>query len=204
MDRVIKEFADAGATMFDVAIPDYDAKFRAARGSAPGALKAAWISYLSRGAKSGDKAFTIDDLLHSGKLAHASVTRFETALKPTPTGPALEQATRKFLAGREAFRKLLMDLMDRERADALLYPANVARPHTHEGGLVRYGSEPGTCEESALTGLPQVTVPAGFFAGRFPLGISLLGRSWDDKQLLEIAAAYERTAPHRQPPPTVK
>jgi amidase len=204
MDRVVKEFTDAGATVFDVAIPDYDAKFRAARGSAPGALKAAWISYLTRGAKPGDKVFSIDELLHSGKLAPASVARFETALKPTPTGPALEQATRKFLSGRETFRKLLVDLMDQEHADALLYPANVARPHTHEGGLVRYGSEPGTCEESALTGLPQVTVPAGFFGGRFPLGISLLGRSWDDKQLLEIAAAYERTAPHRRPPPTVK
>ena len=34
MDRVIKEFEAAGATLFDVHIPDYDAKFRAARGSA--------------------------------------------------------------------------------------------------------------------------------------------------------------------------
>ena len=204
MDRVIKEFTTAGATVFDVTIPDYDAKFRAARGSAPGALKAAWTAYLSRGAKPGDKVLTIEELLHSGKLAPASVARFETALKPTPTGPALEKATQKFLSSREAFRQLLVDLMDHEHADALLYPANVARPHTHEGGLVRYGSEPGTCEESALTGLPQVTVPAGFFGERFPMGISLLGRLWDDKQLLEIAAAYERTAPHRRPPSTVK
>jgi amidase len=204
MDRVIKEFTTAGATVFDVAIPDYDAKFRAARGSAPGALKAAWIAYLSRGAKPGDKVLTIEELLGSGKLAPASVARFETALKPTLTGAALDQATRKFLTGREAFRKLFIDLMDREHADALLYPANVARPHTHEGGLVRYGSEPGTCEESALTGLPQVTVPAGFFSERFPLGISLLGRTWDDKHLLEIAAAYERASPHRRAPPTVK
>jgi amidase len=204
MDRVIKEFTAAGATMFDVAIPDYDAKFRAARGSAPGALKAAWTAYLSRGAKPGDKVLTIEELLHSGKLAPASIARFETALKPAPTGPDLEKATQRFLSGREGFRQLLVDLMDHEHADALLYPANVARPHTHEGGLVRYGSEPGTCEESALTGLPQVTVPAGFFGERFPMGISLLGRSWDDKQLLEIAAAYERTAPHRRPPSTVK
>ena len=65
-------------------------------------------------------------------------------------------------------------------------------PTRTKAGLVRYGSEPGTCEESALTGLPQVTVPAGFFGGRFPMGISLLGRSWDDKRLLEMAAAYER------------
>jgi Asp-tRNA(Asn)/Glu-tRNA(Gln) amidotransferase A subunit family amidase len=204
MDRVIKEFTDAGATVFDVTIPDYDSKFRAARGSGPGALKAGWISYLTRGAKPGDKVLTIEELLHSGKLAPVSVARFGTALKPTPTGTALEQATRKFLSGREAFRKLLVDLMDREHADALLYPANVARPHTHEGGLIRYGSEPGTCEESALTGLPQVTVPAGFFGERFPMGISLLGRSWDDKQLLEMAAAYERATNHHRPPPTVK
>jgi Asp-tRNA(Asn)/Glu-tRNA(Gln) amidotransferase A subunit family amidase len=162
------------------------------------------MAYLSRGAKSGDRVLTIEDLLHSGKLAPASSARFETALKPVPTGAALEAATQKFLAGRAAFRQLFVDLMDKEHADALLFPANVARPHTHEGGLIRYGSEPGTCEESALTGLPQVTVPAGFFGGRFPMGISLLGRSWDDKRLLEIAAAYERATKHRRPPSTVK
>ena len=204
MDRVIKEFTAAGATMVEVNIPDYDAKFRAARGSAPGALKAAWTAYLTRGAKPGDKVLTIEDLLHSGKLAPNGVARFETALKPVPTGPALEQATNKFLAGREGFKKLLVDLMDRENVQALLYPANVARPHTHEGGLIRYGSEPGTCEESALTGLPQVTAPAGFFGERFPMGVSLLGRSWDDKQLLEIAAAYERATSHRRRPETTK
>ena len=71
---------------------------------------------------------------------------------------------------------MFVDLMDQQRLDALLYPANQARPHTHEGGLERYGSEPGTCEESATTGLPQVTVPAGFIGGRYPVGISLLGR----------------------------
>ena len=203
MDRVIEEFKEAGATVFDVNIPDYDAKFRAARGSAPGALKAAWTEYLARGAKAGEKTLTIEELLRSGKLSPAGVRRFETAMQPAPTGPALEGALRKFIAGREAFRQLFIDLMNEQRADALLYPANIARPHTHEGGLVRYGSEPGTCEESALTGLPQVTVPAGYFGGRFPLGVSLLGQPWDDAKLLQLAAAYERATNHRRAPPTV-
>jgi amidase len=204
MERVVKEFEAAGATVIDVTIPDYDAKFNAARGSAPGALRAAWIAYLSRGAKNGDKVLTIEELLESGKLAPASAKRFEGALKPVPSGTAFDEATRKFVSGREAFRQLFVDLMDEKQADALLYPANVARPHTHEGGLVRYGSEPGTCEESALTGLPQVTVPGGFFGERFPMGISLLGRSWEDKKLLEMAAAYEQATKHRHPPSTVK
>jgi amidase len=204
MDRVVKELQAAGAAVVDVAIADYDAKYREVRGSAPGSLKAAWAAYLARGAKPGEKVLTVDDLLASGKLAPVSARRFEDALRPVPSGAALEEATRRFVAGREGFRQMLVDVMDRQKLDAILYPANHARPHTHEGGLERYGSEPGTCEESAATGLPQVTVPAGFIGGRYPMGISLLGRMWDDRRLLELAAAYERATRHRRPPTTVR
>jgi amidase len=204
MDRVVKELQAAGATVVDVAIADYDAKYREVRGSAPGSLKAAWTAYLARGAKPGDKVLTIDDLLASGKLAPVSARRFEDALRPVPSGAAREEATKRFVAGRESFRQMLVDVMESQKLDAILYPANHARPHTHEGGLERYGSEPGTCEESAATGLPQVTVPAGFIGGRYPMGISLLGRMWDDRRLLELAAAYERATRHRRPPSTVR
>ena len=204
MERVLKDLRSAGATVVDVAIPDYDAKYASARGAAPGSLRDGWTAYLSRGAAAGDRVITIQDLLASGKLAPVSARRLEGALAPTPTGAALDAATRQFFAGREAFRQIFIDLMDQEKLDAILYPANHARPHTHEGGLERYGSEPGTCEESAATGLPQVTVPGGFIGGRYPAGISFLGRMWDDKHLLEIAAAYERATKHRRPPTTVR
>lgn len=200
MERVVKEFQAAGAIVVDVAIPDYDAKYRAVRGSAPGSLKAAWTAYLARGAKPGDKVLTIEDLLASGKLAPIGARRFEDALRPTATGAALDEAVKRFYAGREGFRQIFVDLMEQQHLDAILYPANQARPHTHEGGLERYGGEPGTCVESAATGLPQVTVPAGFIGGRYPVGISLLGRMWDDRRLLEMAAAYERATHHRKAP----
>ena len=204
MERVIKELQSAGAIVVDVTIADYDAKYAAARGAAPGSLRDGWAAYLSRGAKPGDKVLTIEDLLASGKLAPVSARRFEGALAPVPTGAAKDEATRRFIAGRETFRQIFVDLMNQQKLDALLFPANQARPHTHEGGLERYGSEPGTCEESAATGLPQVTVPAGFIGGRYPVGISLLGRMWDDQRLLELAAAYERATHHRRPPATVR
>ena len=204
MERTIKELQAAGATVIDVAIPDYDAKYAAARGSAPGSLRAGWTAYLSRGSKPGDKVLTIEQLIASGKMAPVGQRRLEGALAPVPTGAALDEATNRFIAARETFRQLFVDLMDQHKLDAMLYPANHARPHTHEGGLERYGSEPGTCEESAATGLPQVTVPAGFIGGRYPVGISFLGRMWDDKRLLEIAAAYEKATRHRRPPSTVR
>jgi len=204
MEKVIKELQSAGAIVVDVTIADYDAKYAAARGAAPGALRDGWTAYLSRGAKPGEKVLTIQDLLASGKLAPVSARRFEGMLAPTATGAELEAARQKFYAGRETFRQIFVDLMNQQKLDAILYPANHARPHTHEGGLERYGSEPGTCEESAATGLPQVTVPGGFIGGRYPAGISFLGRMWDDKRLLEIGAAYERATKHRRPPTTVR
>ena len=204
MERVIGELRAAGATVVDVAIPDYDAMYAAARGSAPGSLKAGWATYLSRGAKPGERVLTIEGLIASGKMAPGGQRRLEGALQPTPVGAELEEATRRFSAGREAFRQRFIDLMDRERLDAVLYPANQARPHTHDGGAQRYGTEPGTCEESAATGLPQVTVPAGFMGGRYPVGVSFLGRMWADQSLLGIAYAYEQATGHRRAPGTVK
>jgi len=203
MDRVIAELRAAGATVVEVEIPDLDDRYRAARGSAPGSLKAGWTAYLSRGAAPNEKVLSIEDLLASNKLAPESEARFRTAIAPTPTGDALREASAKFYAGREGFRQVFVDLMERERLDVLLYPANQARPHTHEGGLERYGGEPGTCEESAMTGLPQVTVPAGFLANRYPFGVSFLGRLWADRRVLGIAFAYEQATHHRRPPALV-
>lgn len=204
MARVVAEVQSAGATVVDVRIPDLDARYEAARGSAPGSLKAGWIAYLSRGAGPGDHVLTIDDLLATGKLAPVSASRFRAALSPTPAGDELRRATEKFYAGREEFRQAFVDLMEQQHLDALLYPANQARPHTHEGGLIRYDMEPGTCAESAMTGLPQVTVPAGFLGDRYPFGISFLGRLWDDRRVLGLAYAYEQATHHRRPPDTVR
>ena len=201
MERVIAELKAAGAETVDVRIPSLDERYKEARGSAPGSLKAGWEAYLSRGARPGDTVLTLDDLLKSGRLAPVSARRFESALEPAPAGEPLRSATAAFYARREAFRSQFVGLMEREHLDALLYPANQARPATHEGGLARYGEEPGTCEESAMTGLPQVTVPAGFLGGKYPFGISLLGRMWADEHLLALAYAYEQATHHRRPPP---
>jgi amidase len=201
METVVKELGAAGATVVDVSIPDLDAKYQAARGSAPGSLKAGWTAYLTRGASAGTKVLSIEDLIASGKMAPDGTRRLQAALGSSAVGEEGRAAIAKFYAARERFRDLFVELMDREKLDTLLYPANQARPHTHEGGLERYGGEPGTCEASAMTGLPQVTVPAGFIRGRYPFGISFLGRRWTDRDVLAVAHAYEQATHHRRPPP---
>ena len=55
-----------------------------------------------------------------------------------------------------------------------------------------------------LTGLPAISVPCGFSAGRLPIGLQLTGRRFDEASLLRIADAFERdTEWWKQQPPTV-
>jgi amidase len=46
---------------------------------------------------------------------------------------------------------------------------------------------------ATFAGLPVVCVPAGFDARGLPLGVQLIGRPRADVEVLQVAAAYERT-----------
>jgi aspartyl-tRNA(Asn)/glutamyl-tRNA(Gln) amidotransferase subunit A len=46
-----------------------------------------------------------------------------------------------------------------------------------------------------LTGLPAISVPAGFTPGRLPVGFQLMSRRFDEATLFRLADAYEQDAP---------
>ena len=45
-----------------------------------------------------------------------------------------------------------------------------------------------------LAGLPGIAVPAGLDAQGLPLGLQLIGRPWEEGDLLDVAFALERAA----------
>jgi amidase len=52
---------------------------------------------------------------------------------------------------------------------------------------------------AAISGYPSVTVPAGFVSG-LPIGLSFIGKSWNEKQLIEMAYAFEQATRVRRAP----
>jgi amidase len=52
---------------------------------------------------------------------------------------------------------------------------------------------------AAVSGYPNVTVPAGFVFD-LPVGLSLIGRPFEEQSLLEIAYAFEQATRQRRPP----
>ena len=102
---------------------------------------------------------------------------------------------RASLARRDENRAAVTALLDEWELDALIYPTirRTARPI----GQPQPGSN---CALSATSGLPAVTVPAGFAADDMPVGMELLGRAWAESRLIELAFAYEQGTRHRRAP----
>jgi len=55
---------------------------------------------------------------------------------------------------------------------------------------------------SAQTGFPAISIPAGFTAGGFPVGVELLGRPFAEPTLIALAYSYEQATHYRRPPST--
>jgi amidase len=67
--------------------------------------------------------------------------------------------------------------------------------------LIGAGSQAGVnCSLSAHSGLPAITVPAGFTEDGVPVGVELLGPAWSEGVLIRLAYAYEQAAHPRRPP----
>ncbi len=99
------------------------------------------------------------------------------------------------IARRDEIRSTILRLMNDNDLDALLYPTirQTARPI----GQAQPGSN---CALSAISGLPAITVPAGFATDDMPVGMELLGRPWSEPTLIGLAYAFEQSTQHRRPP----
>jgi amidase len=104
-------------------------------------------------------------------------------------------AYRAIVARNARLRDALIALMDAQHVTALVYPT--LRRTAAKIGEPQAG---GNCAAAAATGLPAITVPAGFADDGMPVGVELLGRPFSEPDLLALAYSYERLTHHRRPP----
>ena len=113
---------------------------------------------------------------------------------------------RQALIKRQALNAAVLNTLAGQKLDVLVYPTLRRKParigDTHPPEVLR-----ATCRLSATTGLPALTMPAGFTADGLPIGLEMLGGTFAEPTLLRYAYAWEQAArPRRSPfstPPLV-
>jgi Asp-tRNA(Asn)/Glu-tRNA(Gln) amidotransferase A subunit family amidase len=136
---------------------------------------------------------SLDDILDSGRYHEALEQRYRRSLQRADD----DEEYQKRLARRPALAQLLIDAMDKHTLDAIVYPTLRVKPvavgESQSGSL---------CRLAAHSGLPAISLPAGFTDDGVPVGIELLARPGEDGRLVALGFAWEQQASPRRPPPS--
>ena len=160
-------------------------------------LRPAFDAYLQRRGSSSPVK-TLADLIATGKYLKGGTQqlRYRETMAVASLDHDAEYLSR--LANQRKVKAALIDLMDRNRLDALVYPVKAltapAIGSSDDG--VRDNSM------SSATGLPAIVLPAGMHADGLPIALELLGRPFSEPSLIRLAEAYERRNAPRPIPRT--
>jgi Asp-tRNA(Asn)/Glu-tRNA(Gln) amidotransferase A subunit family amidase len=181
----------AGAQLEEVAIPGLDDLIR---GSSliNSEFKFDLMDYLAQFPSA--PVHSLGDILDRGEYDKALENTFR--LRNRPAERETEEYRRARIK-RAAVRDLVLATMDELKLDVLAYPPLQRRP-----AMIGDSQSGSTCQLSASSGLPAISIPAGFTDDGLPVGIELLGRAWSEPRLLAVAYAFEQATHHRRPPST--
>lgn len=90
-------------------------------------------------------------------------------------------------------------VMDKDKLDAIFAPSNAPTWMIDHVNGDCGGSYIGSSSLAAVSGYPNITVPAGFI-NELPIGVSFFGRAYSEPVLLKIAYAFEQATKIRRKP----
>lgn len=105
------------------------------------------------------------------------------------------EAYRRAMVKRRALREALLAVLEEQQLKALVYPTLRRKP-----AFIGDPQRGTTCQVSAHSGLPALSVPGGFTDDGLPVGLELLGAAFQEPALLSIGYALEQATKIRQPP----
>lgn len=188
IEQALQWFEDQGVEIVDVEIPDLTSLL-ARSGLIGHEFRVDLNQYLSLFLS--QEILNLNDIVDLG-LYHQAV---QGALTRSRASVRNADAYAAALAAREELRNAIEMVFAEAALDAIVYPPIGALP------VFLGESQPGNnCSISANSGLPALSLPAGFTDNGLPVGMELLGQFFDDASLLAIAYSYEQAEQIRQAP----
>ena len=135
---------------------------------------------------------SLGDIIERG-LYHSAI---ESSLRHRNNAAGRDsEGYRRAMIKRGALRSAVLAAFEEHRLDALAYPTMRRKP-----ALIGEPQGGSTCQLSAATGLPALSMPAGFTDEGLPIGLELLGAAFAEPRLLGLAHAFEAHERVRRPP----
>ncbi len=187
-----------GATVVRELVVDIDAAYAGELEVLYYEFKAGLNAYL---ANAGTELASMDDVIEYNEANADTVMPFfgqEHMIEAASKGDLNDEAYLEALkTSRGVTREALDAVMEEHQLDALIAPTNGPAWKTDHVNGDHFSLS--SSSYAAISGYPNVTVPAGFVLG-LPVGMSFIGKHWDDKALIEIAYAFEQATKIRKPP----
>ena len=198
-DQAIATLEAAGAVIVDPIELDIEGMWEAEDLAFSYELKAGIDSYLQG---SGASVKSLEEVIRFNTENAATVMPFfgqDVMEAAQEKGPLSEEAYLEALAESKRISQEAIDgALGSNRLDALIAPTNSPAWLTdHVNGDVGFGLSSSSL--AAVSGYASVTVPAGFVHG-LPVGVSFIAGAFSDKQLIEIAYAFEQVSKVRRAP----
>ena len=177
-----------GATVVSVEIPEV-ADLISRSGALVHEFRTDLDDYLTR--FGSDEVAGLVDIIELGLYHQAVSGVLNRALERERDESAYQQA----LAGRGEFRAVVEQVFEEAALDALVYPTIAQLPV-----FIGEAQSGNNCRIAANTGLPALSLPAGFSDSGLPVGMEFLGEFLEDERLLAIGHAIETGYGQRQAP----
>ncbi len=197
MEKAIEDLQKLGATIIDpFDIPEFDSL-----------RKNIWCDLFQHDvnlylASLGEKApyKTIAEIAESGLYSPYIERRLKRALEAS-TAPDEREPPCLDLYHDErniAFRGAILQAMDRDKVDAIVYPTWSYPPR--KVGDMESPAGDNSQYMSPHTGFPAITVPIGFTYDSLPAGMTFVGRLFSEPDLIKYVYSYEQGTQHRRAP----
>lgn len=136
----------------------------------------------------------MDELVAHGSLVKTNIVRAYSQFRSLMQN--VDYHAR--IDSQETIRAVVLELMQKHRLDAIVYPFRSVPPNKH---LEPYPESDNSF--SSVSGLPAVVMPAGYTKGNNgPISIEFLGAPYSEPTLFKLAYALEQNAKLRRLPPT--
>lgn len=197
-DNAVKELRAAGAIVVDdIRIPNVRDLLRQ-RSWGPDSDKA-WETYFRRNESS--PFYNIEDMYSPENVEKISPHK-NTRVRLAGEEPGSIEAHYNSIRAREELMINFLQVLADHDLDVLIH-----RSVEHNPNLIEEGINPPYLTTRGVTHIntflefsSSMTVPAGFTEAGLPVGITFLGRPFDEGTLIKLGYSYEQFTRHRQAP----